>query len=164
MRNNIQIIIFLCIISNVSCQSYLTKSMSENEYTLKNNVEVKFTTIEFTNTSKDDILVWIGHDELQIEKDYFFEQKGDFTLASMIYENLLSAKNMIIGESFLKILNPSEKLRFHVILKDNMNNKDQINRFEKLVKSNYFSNIILEYRFQEKSFPSYKGFDILISI
>lgn len=162
MRNVVLIAISLFLCTSTSCQSNLSRTLNVNRYFTNNNDSVYFATFEFVNTGNSDIVIWIGENQNQDEKQYFLKRKKDFSLSELIYQRLLSADEMIIGQSFLKKLKPLEKLRFHVFLNEDKSEQAQITKFENLVKSSQFSDILMKYKFDIEFFPSYQGNDIII--
>lgn len=165
MINRINLLVFQSLLMlNCSCQTALNTSLKLNEYIGINDNHVEYITIEYTNDNKNDVLVWVDFSQNE-DRNYFFRNRqGDFSLSDLIYERLITDKSMKVGVTFLKILKPSEKLRFHILDSNHFqNNEINVEQFKKCVKSDLLSNILEKYKFDHRSMPSYSGFDVLIN-
>ena len=100
--------LILCI--PVYSQEGASVKMSSYEYLDEQSRDVSSCCVEINNTSTDDYLTWISStpvDDLsdeQLIRAYFFERKGDFSLASLMYECIDIPGSVVIGVDFIKAI------------------------------------------------------------
>ena len=101
------------------------------------------TSIIIKNTSNKDIVFWLS-DKNVIQmttkekiKDYFFQVKGDFSLAQLMTENVASLPSPILYVSFLKYLVPNESFSINVL------SKGILEKEQKMKIENFITNRII---------------------
>lgn len=165
MKKNSSLMFFqLLLILNCSCQSNLTSKVWSSEYIDMQSNSLALCTFEYKNESQADVLLWLDFTGNEDYIYYFSKQKGDYSLSTMIYENLLSANNMQLGYSFLKLLKPMESFRFHFYASSKSEIEKKIEMLKNSIRNVELEKIIKRYKFNRKTMPSYSGNDVVINL
>lgn len=122
----------LSILTIIGINSY---SQSENpEFKIEVNdyqtdsAEYKQVDITVTNSTGVSQVLWIDyknrdsmntHDRIN---EYFYARKGDFTLSSLLYEELANELPTHLYLTFYKILNPNDQFVFTLLIKGPFDN------------------------------------------
>ena len=93
---------------------------STYEYRDEQSRAVRIYCVEIDNMSADDYVTWISStpvDDLsdeQLIRSYFFERRGDFSLASLIYECIDIPEPVAIGIDFIKSVGSGGMFTYYV--------------------------------------------------
>ncbi|MDD4275325.1 MAG: hypothetical protein PHG14_16560 [Desulfobacter postgatei] len=137
--------ILLLILFNACCLGQDFKMFSvkvEDSRYYIGNTEFNTTSIVIKNTSSKDIVFWLSDKNVQNMaskekiKDYFFQVKGDFSLAQLMTDNIASLPSPVLYVSFLKYLAPDESFSINVLTKGILGEE------QKMKIENYLTNRI----------------------
>lgn len=89
------------------------------------NSDINIKSYIITNNTKEDYVTWVSSDYIDSNSNeeairrYFNKQIGDFSLSSLLYENLLnSSLTNRIGSTFMKRIKPKETFQYLIIKKN----------------------------------------------
>lgn len=118
---------FLTACTSVYCQEKINIKAYSYEYQNEQLKDVEIYCLEIDNDSTDNYVTWIssepveGLSDEQLIRNYFFKRKGDFSLASLIYEGLKPSGNVSIDLDFIKSIGGNELFTYYVPARFNVN-------------------------------------------
>lgn len=114
---------------------------------------------ELNNTSTEDYYTWVDFNSSFTTREkagiirYFFSRHGDFSLGSLLHDNVVFKEKFIpvIGETFLKRIKPNESFRYIVSKQISEDFKDHLFFTDELTLISIVGNPVnLEYAIWEK--------------
>jgi len=130
-------------------------NIKNSEYYI-NDTKYITTTITLKNSNSKGVVLWLSekdaHNMTSREKirDYFFQIKGDFSLAQLMTDNDISLASPILYVSFFKYLAPNESFSIIILSKEflekdnssltNRINSVEIDSFNNLIEINVLKN------------------------